>query len=104
MSWEKYNGQRNSSQLLLWYVSKITTNCQIFECHKWKQPYWLLFNLLCDSASLSMHDSSCSTWMLVFMTMSLLINNMDKGLFKKWSFVPKQNDFVQCGGLTLDGH
>lgn len=33
VSWEKCNGQMNSSQLLLWFISKITTNCQIFECH-----------------------------------------------------------------------
>lgn len=86
VSWEKYNGQMNSSQLLLWYVSKITTNCQIFKCHNWKQPYCLPFNLPCDSASLSVHGSSCSTLMLVFMTMSELTNNMRKGVFKKMLF------------------
>lgn len=97
VSWEKYNGQMNSLQLLLWCVSKITTNCQILECHKWKQPYWVPFNLPCDSASLSVHGSSCSTQMLVFMTMSELTNNIAKGLFKKCSFVPQWGDLV-CWG------
>lgn len=96
VSWKKYNGQMNSSELLLWYVSKTAANCQIFECHKWNQSYWLPFNLPCDlvPASLSMHGSTCSTLMLVFMTLSELTNNMGKGLFKKCSFVPRQRDFT----------
>ena len=54
---------------------------------------------------MSVQDTNSSTLMLVFMAMSLLINNMGKGLLsKKCSFLPKQGDLAQCGGLTLAGY
>lgn len=72
----EYNGQREPSQLLLWYIGKITTISQIFESYKWKQPYCLPFNLPSYSALMSVWDSNCSTLTLGFVTMSVLLNNM----------------------------